>query len=101
MDEPFFQLVDLTNPLMAVDQHESRCMFPLTQHVAREPSKDSPTQSATGQWSLYEDRPNKPGWISTTENLGMSIWEGFKNPKCVHHISVFPGLETIWFPMVS
>lgn len=44
------------------------CVFPLTQHVAREPSSSSPRSSATQQWSLYEDRPNKPGWITTTEN---------------------------------
>ncbi len=70
-----------------------RCMFPLTQHVAREPSKDSPTQSATGQWSLYEDRPNKPGWISTTENPGMScIWE-VDNINVIHMLWL-----CIWFP---
>ncbi|CAL1137249.1 unnamed protein product [Cladocopium goreaui] len=44
------------------------CVFPLTQHVAREPSKDSPSESSTGHWKLYEDRHNKPGWICTTEN---------------------------------
>ena len=42
------------------------CVFPLTQHVAREPGEDSPLKSPKGEWSLYEDRPNKPGWITTT-----------------------------------
>jgi hypothetical protein len=50
-----------------------RCVFPLTQHVAREPSKDSPSESSTGHWKLYEDRHNKPGWICTTENLGSNL----------------------------
>ncbi|CAJ1330503.1 unnamed protein product [Effrenium voratum] len=39
------------------------CLFPLTSHVAREPN-GSPTRSPEGRWQLYEDRRDKPGWIT-------------------------------------
>ncbi|CAE7400473.1 unnamed protein product [Symbiodinium sp. CCMP2592] len=42
------------------------CIFPLSQHIARSPGASTPRQSPKGEWSLFEDRRNKPGWISNT-----------------------------------
>ncbi|CAE7452055.1 unnamed protein product, partial [Symbiodinium sp. CCMP2456] len=42
------------------------CLFPLSQHIARSPGPSTPRQSPKGEWSLFEDRRNKPGWISNT-----------------------------------
>eukprot|EP00931_Biecheleriopsis_adriatica_P051751 TRINITY_DN30048_c0_g1_i1.p1 TRINITY_DN30048_c0_g1~~TRINITY_DN30048_c0_g1_i1.p1 ORF type:complete len:392 (-),score=53.08 TRINITY_DN30048_c0_g1_i1:38-1213(-) len=40
------------------------CLFPLTSHIAYNPSPSTPTRSPGGDWRLVEDRRDKPGWIS-------------------------------------
>ncbi|CAK0881741.1 unnamed protein product [Prorocentrum cordatum] len=40
------------------------CLRPFTKHSAYEPSPTSPRSG--GGWRLYEDRPEKPGWIASS-----------------------------------
>ncbi|CAE7201174.1 unnamed protein product [Symbiodinium sp. CCMP2592] len=52
------------------------CIVPLTAHLARAPGPGSPNMSLYKEWSLYEDRPAKPGWITkvvTGENLTFNV----------------------------
>ena len=52
------------------------CIVPLTAHVARAPGPGSPNMSLYRDWSLYEDRPAKPGWITEVvdgENLTFNV----------------------------
>ncbi|CAJ1430512.1 unnamed protein product [Effrenium voratum] len=70
------QKVDLAN----VDV----CLFPLSAHVARSPQPDSPLQSADGTWRLFEDRHDKPGWITTEEGGALSFNVSFSaSPRLV------------------
>lgn len=40
------------------------CLSHISKHSAYEPGPSSPRGSPDGSWRLYEDRPNKPGWIA-------------------------------------
>lgn len=51
-----------------IEYNAELCLFPLTTHLARNPESHTPLQSPGGQWRLFEDRRNKPGWIVTEKN---------------------------------
>lgn len=49
-----------------------RCMYPCSVLSASGPSTVQPKILA-GNWTLYEDRPGKPGWISTEPGSVMQV----------------------------
>lgn len=60
-DKDWIQPLDPNSNISRIEA----CLFPLTLHLAREAKEpDSPMGSPQGDWKLYEDRRNKPGWIT-------------------------------------
>ncbi|CAK9075342.1 unnamed protein product [Durusdinium trenchii] len=72
------------------------CIFPLTTHLARNPTGDTPLQSAGGSWKLFEDRKGKPGWITTTksEELLFNVTFSRKPKLAVQYLRSYAQLGT-------
>lgn len=68
VDEDWIPPIPRRHGQPKIEYNAELCLFPLTTHLARDPGSHTPLQSPGGQWRLFEDRRNKPGWIVTEKN---------------------------------
>lgn len=68
VDEDWIPPIPRRHGQPKIEYNAELCLFPLTTHLARDPGSQTPLQSPGGQWRLFEDRRNKPGWIVTEKN---------------------------------